>query len=92
MKRKLNAGPAIGGLITLFAIAAAILTLVPDRTEPKAEVTVPAAAVSAPEMVEVPLADAIAVQGNAALKQIRADARRLTPPDLKDVAVEQPEQ
>ena len=91
MKTKLNAGPAVAGLITLCAVAAAVLVLTPDRSEPKVEVEVRADASSTPEMVDVPLADVIAAQGNAALKQIRADGARPIAPDLNAVAVERPE-
>ena len=91
MKTKLNAGPAVAGLITLCAIAAAILTLAPAGIEPEPKADVQAAAVPTPEMVEAQLADVIAAQGNAALKQIRAETARPAPPDLDAVAVEQPE-
>ena len=91
MKTKLKAGRAATGLITVCAIAAAVLMLAPAGTEPETKVDA-RPAVSTPEMVEAQLGDVIAAQGNAALKQIRADGVRLAPPDLSAVVVERPQE
>ena len=87
MKTKLSAGNAMSGLFTVCAIAAAILTLVPERVAQDAQAPKPTAAAAVPKVVDVQLADVIAAQGNAAVRQIQVDARPL-PPDLEMIAVE----
>lgn len=78
---------AAGGLITLCALAAAAIVLLSPGPAMDA-ISDPPPAARSPEMVDVPLADVIAAQGNAALRQIRTESTRLASPDLRNVAVE----
>lgn len=77
---------AVAGFVTLCALAAAGLVLFPAA--PTADISPELTPMAASGMVDAELADVIAAQGNAALKQIRAESTRLAPPDLRDVAVE----
>lgn len=87
--RTLLAAPRwiLGGAVTIGILLAIALVLVPHPTVTESGPP-PVAPASAPEMVEVLLADVIAAQGNAALVQIRAESTRVAPPDLEQLAVE----